>query len=346
MNLPQLKDAELAGKRVLLRADLDVDIGNKDDNYRLNSLVPTIRLLAEKKAITIIIGHKGRPEGKASGELSLEPVCKALSRLSGVTIDFIFDILGEETKTKTQNLENGAFVMLENLRFDSREETNDDTFVKELSSLAEIYVNEAFSASHREHASIVGIPKEIPHYVGLRFSEEIENLSKLLISPQKPVVSILGGFKEDKLKYVDGLKEFSDKVLIGGRLPDYLGDLGSIRSILSTEKVVTGNLIMDKEDLSIHTIERFEEEIKKAKTILLAGPMGKFEEEGHRQGTDRVYRAITESDGLKIAGGGDTIKAFEVLGLTDKFDYISVGGGAMLEYLTKKTLPGIEALLN
>jgi 3-phosphoglycerate kinase len=346
MNLPTINGVNVTGKRVLVRADLDVNLEDTFEQYRLKSLLPTLKYLTDNKAKVIIIGHIGRPEGKVDPKYSLEKVSNVLSELSGIKIAFSSELLGTESKTKIEKLGEGEAIMLENLRFDPREESNDEGFAKELASLAEIYVNEAFSVSHRVHASIVGIPKYLPHFAGLRFVEEIDNLSKIIEGAEKPVVVIIGGAKEDKLKYVDGIKSFADKILIGGRLPDYLGDLGSIRSVPSSEQVVTGNLIMDKEDISIHTIERFTEEIKKAKTILLAGPMGKYEEEGHRQGTEEVFKAVVESDAKKVAGGGDTIRAISILGLAEKFDYISVGGGAMLEFLTKKTLPGVEALIN
>lgn len=331
-NLPTITKEILSGKKVILRADLDVD--PKESDYRLKSLLPTLRLLSESKAITTIIGHKGRPNGQEEPSMSLGQVCDKLSELFGEEIVF------------NQQFSECPFSMMENLRFESGEEGNSKEYVSKISAYGEIYVNEAFSASHRKHASIVGIPQKLSHYAGLRFQEEVNNLSKLVENPDRPFLVVLGGFKKDKLEHLEGLKVIADKILIGGRLPDYMGDLGSVRSVPLSEKVVPGNLIMDKEDISIHTIERFEEEIGKAKTILLAGPMGKYEEEGHRQGTNRVINAIIDSNALKFAGGGDTIQAIETLKSEEGFDYLSVAGGAMLEFLIKKTLPGIEALIN
>jgi phosphoglycerate kinase len=317
--LPKLKDLDVSGKRVLLRLDLDTEPDSND--LRIKSSFDTLDYLKSKNAQILIIAHRGRPEGKAQESLSLAPFQK------------IFDKWGAKVE--------------ENLRFNSGEEANDEKFAAELASKADVYVNEAFGASHREHASVVSLPKLLPHGVGLRFAEEVENLSKLLNNPPKPFITLLSGIKKDKLDYLEGLKALSDKVLIGGRLPEFLGDnTVSVRSYDSQEKVIIGNLSMDKEDLTLNTIERFEEEVSQAKTILVCGPLGKFEEEGHRQATERVFKKIAETDAFKVAGGGDTLKAIDLLNLEDKFNWVSVGGGAMLEFLTKGTLPGIDALLN
>lgn len=337
LNLPKLKNLDVSSKKVIVRADLDIE-GNARNNLRLKSLKETIDYLSENKAKVLIIGHKGRPEGKRDENLSLEKILPSLEKVLERKITFF------EDASKVKDYELG---LLENLRFEKGEEDNSIEFAKKLSSLGEVYVNEAFAASHRKHASIVELPKLLPHAAGLRFEKEVENLSKLLDNPQKPFITLLSGFKKDKLDYLEGLKDISDKVLIGGRLPEYLGDnTVSVRSYGENEKVIIGNLSMDKEDLTLNTIEKFESEIEKAKTVLLVGPLGKFEEEGHRQATERVFKKITETDAFKVVGGGDTLEAVSLLNLSDKFNWLSVGGGAMLEFLTKDTLPGIVALLN
>jgi phosphoglycerate kinase len=314
MNLPKLSDINVAGKKVIVRLDLDT---NPDPNdLRIKASKGTIDYLHSKNAQVIIIAHKGRPEGKVDEALSLKP----------------FEPLFPGCEIK------------ENLRFDPREEANDEGFAREIASLGDAYINDAFASSHRNHASIVGVPKFLPHAAGFRFEEEIDNLSKVFDNPKRPLVFLISGAKEDKLTYIPPFEEIADRILVGGRLPDLLGDKGleSVRN--QNAKVIVGNLVMDKEDVTIHTIERFNEEVGKAGTIVLSGPMGKFEDEGHRQGTTGVFKAIAESGAFKIAGGGDTEKAIGLLSLADKFDWISVGGGAMLEFLAKKTLPGIEAL--
>ena len=331
MNLPKLQDISVGGKRVILRADLDMDVTVPDQEFRLKALVPTLKYLTENKANIIIIGHKGRPNGVKVESLSLTGFAPVLGKLIGKEI--VFEGPGE-------------IVLKENLRFDPGEEKNDPEFTKKIASWGDIFVNEAFASSHRAHSSIVGLPKLLPHAPGLRFSEEIKILNGLLEKPLRPLIFVIGGAKKDKVEFIGPLGEIADKVLVGGRLPDYLGDesLVSVRVRGEEEKIIIGNLVMDKEDITIHSMERFEQEIAKAKTIVLAGPMGKFEEEGHRQGTKRVIEAIVKTPAYKVVGGGDTIAALSRLGFQNKFDGISVGGGAMLEFLAKKTLPGIEAL--
>jgi len=315
MDLPKLTDLDVSGKKVLLRLDLDTDPDPND--LRIKASEETLDYLKEKDAEIIILAHKGRPEGKVDESLSLKP------------FQAIFDKWGAKVE--------------ENLRFDPGEEANDPEFAKKLASLGDFYVNEAFASSHREHASIVGLPKLLPHAFGFRFIHEVEHLSKNF---KKPVVVIISGIKEDKVEMAKKLSEIYDEVLVGGRLPEYLGDkaLESVRS--QNGKMIIGNLTMDKEDITLNTIERFKEEIKKAGTIVLAGVLGKYEDEGHMQGTKEVFEAVAGSSAFKIAGGGDTEKAIMTLGLSNGFDWISVGGGAMVDYLINKTLPGIEVMLS
>lgn len=322
INLPKVIDLDVTNKRVLVRADLDVDTS---ETYRLEALLPTLKYLSSKSSKIILIGHRGRPEGKVVEELKMKPVENELRKIaSGI-----------------------EFEVLENLRFDPGEEANDLEYTKKLASLGETYVNEAFANSHREHASIVGLPKLLPHAAGLRFVEEVNNLSRVFdpstgSGPRRPVVIIVGGSKKDKLDYIEDLKLIADKILVGGRLPDYL-ERDTRHQILDT-KIIVASLLPDKEDLTVNSIIKFEEEIKKAGTIVLAGPMGKYEDEGHRQGTERIFKAVAASSAFKVAGGGDSIKALKVLSVVEGFDWVSVGGGAMIEFIIKGTLPGIEAL--
>lgn len=310
MNLPKLSDLDVSGKKVLLRADLDIDVG---ENYRLEAFLPTLEYLSSKSAKIILLGHRGRPGGVYDDSLSLRPVENELRKIAaGIN-----------------------FEVLENLRFDPGEEKNDPEFAKRLASLGDIFVNEAFGNSHRVHASIVGLPKLLPRAAGLRFVKEVENLSKVLNNPKRPVVYIIGGVKKDKLDYLPLLEKIADKILVGGRLPAYAE---------ISNKFLVANLQPDKEDITLNSIERFEEEIAKAGTIVLAGPMGRYEDKEHRQGTERIFKAVASSKAFRVAGGGDTEKAVEVLSLSKKFDWVSLGGGAMLEFLVNKTLPGIEAM--
>lgn len=320
INLPKLASFDFSGKKVILRMDLDLPEGNCK---RLEAALPTFDFLKEKVEKITIIGHKGRPEG-TDENLSLKNIAPKLSEI------FKTDILFEGE---------GKFILKENLRFDKGEESNDPEFARKISQYGDVYVNEAFAVSHRPHASIVGLPKLLPHFAGLRFEEEIQNLSKVFENPQRPVMAIISGLKKDKLPYIDSFKKFADRVLVAGRLPEFLDDE------FSDLKVTVAKLLPDKEDITIHSVEIFEKELESAKTILVSGPMGKFEEEGHRQGTERVLKAIAKLTAFKVAGGGDTENAISMFGLNEKFDWISVGGGAMLEFLANGTLPGIDALL-
>lgn len=306
MQLPRLEDLSVSEKKVLMRADLDTE-------YRFQALIPTLDYLLKNKAEIILLGHKGRPDGKVAKDLSLKPL-EARFRKWQVRIE-------------------------ENLRFDPGEEANDESFARQLAKKGDVYVNEAFGVSHRKHASIVTLPKLLPHVAGFRFQKEVKNLSRVFENSKRPVLVIIGGLKEDKLDYIEDFKKFADKILIAGRLPEYLQEV-------SDEKLLIANLLPDKEDITVRSIEKFEEEIAKAGTLVISGPIGKFEEEGYKQGTERVFKAIVKTKALKVGGGGDTQKAISMLGLADKFDWISVGGGAMLEFLAKRTLPGIQALLH
>lgn len=315
MNLPKLTELDVSGKKVIVRLDLDT---NPDPNdLRIKASKETIDYLRSKNAQIIIIAHKGRPNGKVDETQSLKP----------------FEPLFPGCEIK------------ENLRFDPREEANDEEFAREIASWGDVFVNDAFASSHRNHTSIVGVPKFLPHAMGLRFEKEIENLSKVLENPKRPLVFLISGVKEDKLAYISPFEKIADKVLVGGRLPDLLGDKGLESVRLQGGKTIVGNLVMDKEDVTLNTIEKFKEIVSTAGTIVLSGPMGRFEDVGHRQGTEGIFKTIAGSNAFKIAGGGDTEKAINLLSLADKFDWISVGGGAMLEFLANKTLPGIEALL-
>ncbi|KKQ98168.1 MAG: hypothetical protein UT24_C0005G0070 [Candidatus Woesebacteria bacterium GW2011_GWB1_39_12] len=337
MELPKLSDLDVSGKRVIVRMDLDVD----DDYTRLEFAEETLDYLVKKMARLIIIGHKGRPEGEKLPELSLASLADVLGGVVGEKVNFFHDTVGYEVEKRAKMLGEGEILLLENLRFEAGEEKNDDAFSKNLASIGEIYINEAFAVSHREHASIVGLPKLLPHASGFRFEKEVENLNKVLENPKRPVVLVIGGIKEDKVEYIKSFIKIADKILVGGRLPILFGEENPDPS-----KVIMGQLIPDKEDITIHTIERFKEEIAKAGTIVVAGVQGKYEDEGHRQGTLEVFNAIVVSSAFKVAGGGDAEAAITEFGLNDKFDWISVGGGAMLEYLVQGTLPGIDALLN
>lgn len=340
MKLKRVQDVKVFKKQVLLRVDFDVPLsknGEITDDTRIKNSFSTINYLINQKAKIILISHLGRPNGKRDECLSLEPVSKRLSKLLGKEVLFSDETLGLKTKEIISKMDFGEVILLENLRFDSREEKNDKDFSKELSYLADLYVNDAFGASHREHASIVGVCDFLDFSFGFAFQKEIEVLEKILNSPERPLLVILGGKKKGKLDQVEGLKLLADKLLIGGRLP-----LLDEEDSLKDQKVLVASLAQNSRDISAESIEEFKKEIAKAKTIVLAGTMGAFEEPENETGTREIIESLASSSAFTVVGGGDTQAALTKLGLTDKIDYISSGGGAMLFYLAQKTLPVLE----
>lgn len=330
MNLPALSDLDVKGKRVLLRLDLDVPVENDEvaEDYRLKAAVPTIDYLLEHNCERIIIlGHRGRPDGKEDPNLSLAPVAVHLEKL-------LTDYLG---KARMKELD--MFVM-ENLRFNPGEEANSAEYARHLAEHGDVYVNDAFGVCHRETASIVGLAKLMPHAAGKRLVEEVENLEKVLIKPKMPVVMVVGGGKYDKAVLIDKLFKHAEMLLVGGVLPK------EIKSYCRSDGkmcVVAAHVNREGSDITPDSARNFTEIIKNAGTIVWNGPMGDIDK-NHWEGTEIVGEAIAKSKAFKVAGGGDTIHAIHRLGLSDKIDFISTGGGAMLEFLAYGDLPGLEAL--
>ncbi len=344
-----LNDLDFGGDSVLVRCDLDVD--SPDENPRLTAAVGTVVTLLKNGAKhVVLIGHVKRPNGKYSKELSTHSLIKYFEQKLSLSIYFVGYNDFDKFDINSDNASDFKIFLLDNLRFWDGEKKNDSTFSKSLIDKfsATAYVNEAFGTAHRKHASIIGLPKLLDKKcVGMRFEKEVEILTKVLEDPKRPVVSLLSGVKEDKLNYIEPFKKFSDVLLIGGRLPDYMdNEQISVRMKQKGEKMRVADLNQDKEDITLYSIEEFEKEIEKAGTVVMAGPMGKYEDEGQRVGTTRILQAIKDSSAYKIAGGGDSEKAIKLLGFEDTFDWISTGGGAMLDFLANGTLPGIEVLID
>jgi len=346
MKLPILNELKYTGKNVFVRLDTDIAIENGQikEFARVESSLPTLFDLLSKANKLILAGHRDRPGGHYNQDLSLQPLVDYYAKELNTKIEFIpFIPYLEEFKSSFYQQVDGSsseVFLLENLRFWTGENDNNSDFIDVLSGISDCFVNEAFASSHRSTASIVGVAQKIENKaVGKRFEIEINNLNKILEEPQRPVVGILSGVKEDKLKYLDGFSQFCDTVLVAGRLPAYLEDKAVPKN------VVVARLIADKEDITVNSVEVFEQHLKKAGTIVVGGPVGKFEDEGHLLGTQRVFDAVANSKAFTVAGGGDTVHALNKLGLQKKLNWVSIGGGAMLEYLTTKTLPGIEALI-
>jgi len=311
------------GTKVFVRCDIDVPIENNviRETYRLDNLFPTLKFIIEKGGIPLIAGHIGKPEGVFKEELSTKHL-----------IPYFNEKIGES-----------RYEILENLRFDSREEQNDTNFAKELASKADIYVNESFATSHREHTSIVGITRYLPSYVGFRFQKEIETLNKVTTNPDKPLIVIIGGIKlESKLPVIDKFIQKADYVLLNSILS------ANWSKEIPQNLVLSDNSSVESKDIDTKTIEKFKQIINSAKTILWAGPLGMYEKEEYITGTKEIANEIvklTQEKGVfSVIGGGDTIAAVDKLGILNKFSFVSTGGGAMLQYLAEDTLPGIKAL--
>ena len=394
MNKKTVRDIDLKGKKVLVRCDFNVPLDenfNITDNRRIVGALPTIKYLLDNDCKVILCSHLGRPKGQVKKEFSLAPVAKELSRLLGKEVKLADDIIGESAKTLTANMKNGDIVLLENVRFDAREEANDSEFAKELASLAEVYVNDAFGTAHRAHSSTAGVAAYLPAVSGFLMEKEINFLGTALENPERPFVAILGGKKvSDKIGVIDSLLEKVDTLMIGGGMAyTFFKSMGYNvgDSICELDKLDLAKELMEKAkakgvklmlpvdtkvgkefkedteskvvpytqipdgwegfDIGTETIKMYEEELKKAKTVIWNGPVGLFEFDQFAVGTNSLAKCLGSLEGVTtIIGGGDSAAAIEKLGIGDKFTHISTGGGASLEFLEGKKLPGVECLLD
>lgn len=359
-SLPSVKSINVKGKRILLRVDFNVlfSDGKVEDLYRINRTIPTIEYLSRRGAKVIIISHLS-----AGKNGTLASVAKYLnSGCCSYPVSFIkatdLDLIAENLKS----MKDGDVAMLENIRLHKEEENNDDNFSKKLSELGDIYVNDAFSVSHRQHASIVGIPKYLPSYAGFLFEEEVNGLQSAF-SPEHPFLLLLGGVKaETKLGVIDKFLNIADKIFIGGALANNFlkvqgMDIGSsilsenipVGKYLNNEKIYFPPDVRKKDekiyDIGEKSVEKILSFVQEAKFILWSGPMGNIEEGDFDKGTKIVAQAIANSKAKTIVGGGDTVAVLNEMGILDKFSFVSTAGGAMLEFLASGTLPGIEALI-
>lgn len=319
------------GKKVLVRADFDVPVesGQVEDDTRIKAVLPTLNFLLSKEAVILILAHLGRPEGKEE-KFSLKPVAKVLKGLLGKKINFL-------EEPAIQNFE--TINLLENLRFWPGEEGNDINFTKKLSSLGDFYVNDAFAVCHRAHASVVGIPKLLRSFAGANLEQEVNELSRVLEKPERPLVAIIGGAKiETKLPAIVNLSRVADKVLVGGKL------MFEVTKENLPANVIVANDDLDGKDIGTTSIDNFSKIIGQAAVVVWNGPLGVFEEEKYASGTKAIAQALVGSRAYAIIGGGDTIAALNKFGLLAKISYVSTGGGAMLDFLAGEKLPGLEAL--
>ncbi len=386
-----VEDVNVKDKRVLVRVDYNVPLNNGEvaDDKRIVASLPTVKYLLEHGAKLILCSHLGRPKGEAKPEFSLAPVAKRLSELlPGVNVYFAQDCVGPEAERMAAQLKPGDILLLENLRFHKEEEKNDPEFAKQLASLAELYVSDAFGTVHRAHASTVGVAAYLPAVAGFLIGKELSVMGEALDNPQRPFVAILGGAKvSDKIGVIQNLLKKCDTLLIGGGMAytffkaqgwsigDSLLDASSIdlaselmaeakargvKLLLPVDTVIADKFAADASyktvpsdaipdgwqglDIGEETCKAFAAEIKTAKTVIWNGPMGVFEFTAFAHGTEEVAKACAESGGVTIIGGGDSASAVKKLGYADRMTHISTGGGASLEFLEGKTLPGVAAL--
>lgn len=356
-----IKDISATNKRVLVRCDFNVPVDSKGkilDDYRIIKALPTIQYLIDNKAKIILMSHLD-PEstGIVDKKYNLNKVAERLSELLEKPITKVTKCIGPEIEGQSNELESGNILMLENLRF-YKEETQltpfdfaqgkgsgqaDLEFAQKLSYLGDIYINDAFSVSHRAHASIVGIPQFLPSYVGFLLSKEIEILDGIIKSPKKPMLAIIGGTKvETKSKFIDKILEVADYVIISGLIKKEINEKNI--QFKYPEKILFPAGDLGAFDINEESIKIFEEKILSAETILWNGPFGKFEEKKYAKGTLAIAKAIIKSGAFSVVGGGETVEFIQKQGIINEFSHVSTGGGAMLAYLSGEELPGLEAL--
>lgn len=386
-----VRDVDVSGKRVLVRVDFNVPLGEKGevkDDTRIRASLPTLQYLLERGASLVIISHLGRPKGRVDEALRLGPVAARLSDLLGVKVRKLDEVVGMEVEEACSQLRPGEVIMLENLRFHPGETKNDPAFSESLARLGDLYVNDAFGAAHRAHASVVGVAERLPAVAGLLMEKELKALDGLLHDPARPFVAVLGGSKvSDKLLVLKNFQDLVDVIILGGGMcftlmkwqgleigkslceDDLLEEVGKVMQesggkraemLLPLDLVVATDFKEDADsmvveagcipegwmglDIGPRTVEAYARKIGEAATIFWNGPMGVFEWERFQAGTRAVAEAIAASGGVKVAGGGDTIAAIRKYGLENAFTHISTGGGASMEYLEGKALPGVEVL--
>jgi phosphoglycerate kinase len=390
MELRTVDRADVAGRRVLVRNDFNVPLedGRVTDDLRVRAAVPTLRWLLDHGARVVCCSHLGRPKGQRDPKYSLEPVRPVLAQHLGVDVAFVDDVAGDQAPQAAQALGDGQVLLLQNLRYEPGEEKNDPDLADRLAALAELYVDDAFGAAHRAHASVVGVAERLPAYAGFLLAGEVKELSRLLEDPDRPFTAVLGGSKvSDKLAVLDNLLGRVDSLVVGGGMcftflaaqGNEIGDslfepdqVEAVRQLLETAKsqgkpvllptdvVVAREVSEDAEtrtvpadgiepgwkglDIGPETAKTFAKAVAEARTVFWNGPMGVFELAPFAAGTKAVAEAVAAASGYTVVGGGDSAAALAELGLADRVDHLSTGGGASLELLEGKTLPGVAAI--
>ena len=394
LNKMTVEDIQVSGKKVLVRCDFNVPLDadkNITDETRINAALPTIKYLLDNNAAVVLCSHLGRPKGEFNMKYSLAPVAKRLSEKLGFEVKLAKDVIGEDAKKLAAEVEPGKAILLENVRFHAEEEKNDPAFARELASMADIYVSDAFGTVHRAHASTAGVADYLPAVAGYLIGKELEFLGNAVETPIRPFVAILGGAKvKDKIAVIKSLLDKVDTLIIGGGMAytfqKALGhEIG--KSLLDEERIDLAKELMQKAeekgvklllpidnvcgndfsndceritvdasegipadfegmDIGPKSVALFSEAVKAARTVVWNGPMGVFEMPNFAVGTLAVATAMAESNAITIIGGGDSAAAVQQLGYADKMTHISTGGGASLEFMEGKELPGVACLLD
>lgn len=386
-----IQDMDVAGKRVFVRVDFNVPVDDKKeitDDTRIRAAIPTIQYLMDKGARIILASHFGRPKGEVKEKYRLNMVARRLSELLGKPVIMAKDCIGDETKALVKQLKPGEVILLENLRFHRGEEENDPEFAHQLAELADVYINDAFGAAHRAHASTAGMAAFLPSAAGFLMQKEVAALSKVLSYPERPLLAIIGGAKvSDKIKLLENFMGKVDALAVGGgmantfikasglevgtslveneqlefarRLAEIAHQEG-VRLLLPIDLVVADRMAVDAQtrivaikdvpadwmilDIGPETIKLFAEVCKESRTILWNGPMGVFEMEPFARGTEAIARVMADAEAVTIVGGGDSVAAVEKAKVAHQITHISTGGGASLEFLEGRELPGVAVL--
>lgn len=392
-SIRSVEQAEVAGKRVLCRVDFNVPLsdGKVTDDLRIRAALPTINYLLENNARLILMSHLGRPEGTGYEEkFSLKPVAEHLAKVLGKPVAFATDTIGASAKEKAEALQDGEVLLLENVRFDKREKKNDPSFTSELAALGEVYVNDAFGAAHRKHASTAGLADYLPSYAGYLMEKEVVTLKGMLDEPVHPFTAILGGSKvSDKIAVIESLMEKADTILVGGGMcftflmaqgknigtslkeEDLIdtanklladAEAKGVKLLLPVDVVVADAFSNDANtqivsvdeipdgmmglDVGPETVKLYAAAIAEAKTVFWNGPMGVFEMPSFEAGTKGVAQAVADAEGQTIIGGGDSAAAINQFDMAAQMDFISTGGGASMELVEGKVLPGVAPMLS
>ena len=390
MQLNTIKEADLKGKRVVIRVDFNVPLKNGvvTDNTRIKAALPTVKYILDQGASLVVMSHFGRPKGQKNPDFSMAPIAKEFEKLLGQPVKLAPDVIGSEVEAEVKALKPGEVLLLENVRFYKEEEANDPEFAKKLASYGDIYCNDAFGTAHRAHASTEGVSHYLPSYAGFLIEKEVKFMAPLLENPEKPFVAIIGGSKvSSKITVLESLVKTCDTIVIGGGMaytfqsvlgnsigkslfePDYVDTAKEflakakekgVKVILPVDNVCAKEFSEDAEpilvdstaisddlmgmDIGPKTVKLIVDALKDAKSVVWNGPMGVFEFASFAKGTEEVAKALAQCGGTTVVGGGDSVAAINKFGLADKISHVSTGGGASLEFLEGKVLPGIKAL--